>query len=272
MRAAIALFGVLTSGLVVYAQTATTVHVCVSTDQVMRVQSAPTCPGGQASYRLVLASGQGGGGGPAPTAGDDKGASAQVADLKKTIDFLRDRVLNLEKEFADVEQVKGGSKVMAPFEVVDKSGKMILRVTGDPHGLVMANPAGQNVLWASALEKGGLFKTRSASSFPEVVMGSNGAVGAFVVRDAEDQGRISISLTGGKPYFNLLNDNHTGVVSIEQAETGGGRIRLGAASGESVVQAGVTSGGKCGRVDTYPATNPGRQMVGAAASFIVGGC
>lgn len=267
MRAAIALVGAVTSGLVVYAQTTGTVHVCVSSDQIMRVQNGPTCSGGQASYRLLLASAQGG---PAPTS-DDKGANASVDDLKKTIDFLRNRVANLEKEFANVEQLKAG-KVMAPFEVIDHSGKMTFRITDDVHGFVMANPAGQNVLWASALEKGGVFKTRSAANFPEVVMGSNGGIGGFVVRDAEDQGRISMSLTGGKPYLNLLNDSHIGIVSIHQAANGGGFLQLGAAGGQSAVEAGITTGGNCGRVDTFPPAPSGRSLVGAPASFILGRC
>jgi hypothetical protein len=265
MRLSTAMFGTLTFALPLTAQTAGTVRVCVSSDHVLR-QSASACPAGQSSYQLILAGTQG------PLPSDDKNASAQVTDLKKTIDFLRDRVANLEKEFASLEQIKAGGKVMAPFEVVDHSGKMIFRITDDVHGFVMANPAGQNVLWASALDKGGVFKTRSSASFPEVVMGSSGAIGGFVVRDAEDQARAALSLTGGKPSLNLSNDNHVGIVSIHQATTGGGFMQLGTASGESAVQAGVTTGGTCGRVDTYPPTNPGRTMVGAPGSFIMGKC
>jgi hypothetical protein len=249
------------------AQVAGTIHVCVSSDRVMRVEAAQTCPNGQTSYRLALA---GTGGGPGAT--DDKSANAQVPDLKKTIDFLRESVANLQKEFATLEQVKAGGKVMAPFEVVDHSGKMIFRVRADPRGFEMATAAGQSVAWASALDQGGVFKTRSSVSFPEVVMGSAGNFGGLAIRDGENQVRAELILSGGKPSLNMNNDNHVGIVSIYQAASGGGWLQLGSPGGQAVVDAGVIAGGKCGKVATYPETNPGRTMVGAPASLIKGGC
>ena len=251
------------------AQGANNVHVCVSTDRVMRVEPGPTCPSGQTSYRLAIVGAMGG---AAPS--NEKSPDAQVADLKQAIEFLKARVQGLEHDVAAEQTANGklGQKVIAPFEVVDQSGKMIFRIRNDRHGFEMANPAGQTVLWASALDIGGVFKTRSSVTFPEVVMGSVGTLGAFVIRDGEDADRVSLELNSGKATLDLLNNNHTNIASLHQTATGGGFLQLGAASGESVVQAGVTSGGKCGRVDTYPLTNPGRSLVGAAASFIVGKC
>ena len=265
-------------------QTANGVHVCVSTDRVMRVESGPACPNGQTSYHLAVLGMSGG----APPSNDK--TDTQVADLKQALDLLKARVQSLEHDVAAEQSAKGkldqkavapaepsakgklGQTVVAPFVVVDKAGKTILRVRDDLHGFEMTNAAGQTVLWASALDNGGVFKTRSSGNFPEVVMGAVGTLGGFTIRDGEDADRASLTLAGGKTSFDLRNDNHTNIASLHQATTGGGFLQLGAASGESVVQAGVTSGGKCGRVDTYPLTNPGRSLVGAAASFIVGKC
>ena len=261
---AVPLVFALAHGLV--AQTSGSVQVCVAADGTIRLANGSTCPTGQTAYRLVLAAGGG-----APTA-DDKGSAAQVSELKKTIDVLRDHISALEHEMANVAQVKAGGKIMAPFEVLDHSGKLIFRIRDDLHGFEMVNPAGQTVLWASALDIGGVFKTRSAAGFPEAAMGTVGALGGFTLRDGNDADRISMTLSGGKVSLDLRNDNHINIASLHQAPTGGGFLQLGAAGGESVVQAGVTAGGKCGRVDSYPRTNPGRQMVGAPASFIMGGC
>lgn len=247
------------------AQITGSAQVCVAADRTMRLASGTTCPSGQTGYRVVLA------GSPGNPAGDDKGSAAQVTELKKTVDFLKDRVASLEHEVATVAQVKAGGKVMAPFEVLDHSGKLIFRIRDDRHGFEMANAAGQTVLWASALDGGGVFKTRNAAGFPEAAMGSVAGMGGFVLRDGQDADRASLTLSGGKTSLDLRNDNHINIASLHQGSTGGGALQLGAASGESAVQAGVASGGKCGRVEALPRTNPGRQMVGAPASFILGG-
>jgi hypothetical protein len=265
MKAATALPLILALASTLTAQNPSTVHICVAADGTMRIASGTTCPGGQTGYRVLLAGSLGN------PPGDDKGSAAQVTDLKKTIDFLKDRVANLEHEMAVVAQVKAGGKVMAPFEVLDHSGRLIFRIRDDRHGFEMANPAGQIVLWASALDGGGVFKTHSAAGYPEAAMGSVGDLGGFVLRDGDNADRGSLTLSGGKTSLDLRNDSHINIASLHQGSTGGGALQLGAASGESAVQAGVTSGGKCGKVEALPRTNPGRQLVGAPASFILGG-
>lgn len=269
MRFSIASLMVLTLGLPLAAQTPRELHICVrNQDGTMRVEKKEArCPAGELDYRLALGA-EGGG------AADEKKSNTEFANLSKTVDQLRTRVADLEHELAKESDAKDqlSRKVIAPFVVVDHSGKVILRVRDDLHGLEMVNPSGQTVLWASALDKGGVIKTRSSGTFPEVVMGSSGSIGGFVIRDAEDQARASLSLSGGKPSLELSNDNHTGIVSINQSPTGGGFLQLGAATGNSVVQAGVTSGGSCGRVDAYPLTPSGRTLVGAPPSFIMGKC
>ncbi len=265
MKLAAAVSLILTAATTVAGQNPGSAQICVAADGTMRLASAAKCPSGQTSFHVLLA---GSAGNPA---GDDKASAAQVTELKKTIDFLKDRVANLEHEMAVVEQVKAGGKVMAPFEVLDHSGKLIFRIRDDRHGFEMANAAGQTVLWASALDGGGVFKVRNAAGFPEAVMGAVGNLGGFILRDGEDADRASLTLSTGKTSLDLRNDSHINIASLHQGSTGGGALQLGAATGESAVQAGVTTGGKCGRVEALPRTNPGRQLVGAPASFILGG-
>src|SRR6185369_4059478 len=132
------------------AQATTSIRVCVIPDRSLHLSSGAPCPAGQASYNLALD-------GALPHAPDeDKTASAQINELKKTVDFLKTRVSNLEHELANEANAKDhlSQKVIAPFEVVDKSGRMIFRVRDDRHGFEMANTAGQTVLWGSALDGG----------------------------------------------------------------------------------------------------------------------
>jgi len=107
------------------AQTASSVHVCVGVDRVLRFTSGNNCPAGQASYNLALDGTQ-----PNPP-DEDKTASNQINELKKTIEFLKDRVSNLEKESNKPEKNESGVDhiIRAPLHVVDKSGKAIFTVT-----------------------------------------------------------------------------------------------------------------------------------------------
>ena len=192
---------------------------------------------------------------------------SEIGELRNSVEVLRARVAELES------RPLVGQKVVAPFEVVDPAGKTIFRVKADLHGFEMVNTAGQTVLWASALDNGGLFKTRTSTGFPEVVMGSVGSLGAVVIRDGEDAARATLSLNGGKTYLTLNNESHAVIAQFFQAPSGGGRLFLGSPNGDAVVRAGVSTSGKCGRVETFPEAPPARAMVGAAATFIVGaGC
>jgi len=242
-------------------------HVCVGADGMIRHDARPTCPSGTTSYDLALDVEL-----QKPEAPEDeKALQKQVDELRQKLDIVSDKLLDAEQELAKAEQVKAGGKVMAPFEVVDAAGKMIFRVRENPRGFELAAAAGQSVAWASALEGGGIFKTRSSGGFPEVVMGSSGTFGAFAIRDVESRARTSLSLTNGKPSLELANDNHVGIVAITQGASGGGMIQLGNAQGNSMMQAGVTAG-NCGKVETYP-TRPPAAVVGIPGSWIMGkGC
>ena len=242
-------------------------QVCVGEDRVLRHQTSGPCPAGTTGYELALEVDELG----VPPSEEGKASDQRIEELRVKLDILSAKLFDVQKALANAQQVKAGGKVMAPFEVVDGAGKTILRVRSDPHGFEMMNASGQAVAWGSALDAGGIFKTRSSSSFPEVVMGSAADFGGFAIRDAEQQSRASLTLTGGKPYLNLSNDDHVGIVSIMQASTGGGYLQLGNASGDAMVQAGVTSG-NCGKVETYP-PRPPAAVVGVPGSWILGkGC
>ena len=242
-------------------------QVCVGDDRVLRHQANGACPSGTTSYELSVEGGEL----DLPPKEEDKASEQRVEELRLKLDMLSSKLLDVQKELANAAKVKAGGKVMAPFEVVDEAGNMIFRVRQDPRGFEMAAASGSSVAWGSALEAGGVFKTRSSASFPEVVMGSSGNFGGFAIRDAEQRARASLTLTGGKPSLELSNDNHVGIVSIMQGATGGGHVQLGDATGTAMVQAGTTSG-NCGKVETFP-PRPPAAVVGLPGSWIMGkGC
>ena len=190
---------------------------------------------------------------------------SEINELRNSVEVLRARV-------AELESRQASQKVRAPFEVDDPSGKPILRVRAD-HVLEMLSSAGKAVLYAEAAEKCGAFKVQSPNGYPELLMGTNGTLGAFLIRDAAGEARATLSLNGGKTYLTLNNESHAVIAQFFQADNGGGQLHLGTPKGDGVVRAGVSTSGRCGRVETYPAAPPGRSMVGAAATFIVGaGC
>ena len=245
----------------------TSLQVCVGADRVLRHQPSGACPSGTTGYELSLEGGEI----ELPPDDESKASNQRLEELRLKVDMLSSKLMDVQKELGNAATVRAGGKVMAPFEVVDDAGKMIFRVRQDPRGFEMAAASGVSVAWGSALEAGGVFKTRSSATFPEVVMGSSGSLGGFAIRDGEQLGRASLTLTGGKPSLELSNENHVGIVSITQGSSGGGRIQLGNASGDAMVQAGITAG-NCGKVETYP-LRPPAAVVGVANSWIIGkGC
>lgn len=243
-------------------------HVCVGADRVVRVEPAPTCPTGQTGYRLQLALP---GVDVAQTPNDP---AARLDDLKRRVDFLTQRMTDLQKDLSTAAQVRAGGKVKAPFEVVDDAGKRIFRVFDEGpagRGFSVANPSGTNVIFVSALQTAAFFKAKSMNGFPEAVFGVTGSMGAITFRDAPDQSRATLSLTNGKPSLEFANENHVVVANYGQGVTGGGYIQLGNANGQIVVEA-MPNAKNCGLVRTLPMGNPGAGLVGMPGNFIMGSC
>lgn len=242
-------------------------QVCVGDDRVLRHQASGSCPAGTTGYELAVEADELG----LPPGDEGKASEQRLEELRVKLDMLSAKLMDVQKELGNAEKVRAGGKVMAPFEVVDEAGKTIFKVRDAPRGFEMVTAAGQAVAWGSALDAGGIFKTRSSGSFPEVVMGSAGNYGGFVIRDAEQQARASLALTDGKPTLDFSNENYAGIVSIRQGSSGGGHIQLGNAAGNAMVQAGITAG-NCGKVEAYP-LRPPAAVVGVPGSWILGkGC
>jgi hypothetical protein len=221
---------------------AQSVHVCVAADRTMRVEAGPSCPAGQTGLNLLLA----GGGGPPPP-GQDQSLIAQLNDAKKSIDFLRDRVSNLEKELAkqkDMKDMQDEHVLTAPLLVVDKSGKPIFTVTDAAFGQAtigrvhIGRGSGSNYgIWV-----------RNAAGGAVAAMGESKAGGGAVnVNDAS--GVLRAELSGdGFQYKNSAGKDVVGIGlqttnTAKSILTVTGLFQIIDEAGQKTVEAGTNSKG-----------------------------
>jgi hypothetical protein len=142
------------------------IHVCVAEDGVLRLAGA-SCPPGQRSLYLKKAG--------------EEAQEAKEPDTKpqedKRLSDLERRIKSLE---SSTEQRTGRSTVVAPFEVVDRSGRRIFAVE---EGVVSVYNGGKAVAMIRATEAGGHFTGLSASGDLQASLGAAGARSGVIVSE-----------------------------------------------------------------------------------------
>ena len=180
-------------------------------------------------------------------------------------------------------------KVVAPFEVTDEKGAVIMRVTsaagGNVRGLQMFNDGGKQVAVMNVLDGGAIVKLmRGGSGDYAVTLGATQATTGFLLREGGETPRVKLTAEQGAPIglrvFNasgqlaaLIGEPPGGVgqVSIYDAagkqrvsigaESGSGLgLRVRHASGQLAAIIGETSGG-AGQVSIHDATGKQRAFV-----------
>jgi hypothetical protein len=252
----------------VAAQAPSGMRVCVGSDRVVRYAGTGPCAQGQSEYLL------GGGGGPTPPG--DWASSAQVAELQSKLDLMSKRLGDLEQEVAGSKEEKTlagkGLKIRAPFEVVDGSDKTIMLIGYDPggyRGFKVFSAGGQPLLFASALETGGMVKAMGPDQQSQTVTGVNGKFAGIAVRTGTT-GRAGLALnTDGTSEMFVANSSGVEVASVRTTSLNSGKIQLTNSSGISVVEAGMSTDG-VGVVKVYPLGSPGAGLVGMPGTFLLG--
>lgn len=245
-------------------QTQKVLGTCIGSDRVIRIRTGPCGPGAQ-PLDIPLDH--------EDDTREHERLDREIAQLSRKVDLMSARMAALESLLADALSTKPGGKVMAPFEIVNEDGATMVKVFSNDAGgtrLDLYNEGKPN-LFLSSLAGGGFVKTQSSGTFPEVVVGSNGGFGGLVIRDADQQARLTAGVADGKPSVELTNDNHTVVANLNQGSTGGGHLELGDAAGNAMVRAGITAGG-CGRVETLPAQAVVALALGIPGDKILGNC
>jgi hypothetical protein len=211
------------------------VHVCVGADRVLRYESRPTCPRGQESYVLAEEEGK-----IEEPPEDERGSSAEVAELKRRVDFLTRRISSLEQPQGGGGRAAAGPgrRVVAPFEVVDGAGNPILLVTDAPlsaggrgHRIRIGRGSGSNYgIWIRSA--GG----RDAAAILEATTGAG-------LIDVYDRGGERRARIYGEHGITVSNPSGNGVVNLTLGKAGGGVFQLLDTGGRTTVEAGTTGSG-----------------------------
>lgn len=213
------------------------IHVCVAEDGVLRLAAVDSmCPAGQKSLYLA-------------TGGDlaNKSAAPKPDDPQSA--SLQRRLVELEQRVKDLEDAAGrgelGQKVVAPFEVVDRSGKRIFSVEdGNARYVNLFNRDGKQVAGIGATAPGGYFFASSATSDLFARVTAEGSSSGVTVEENEVI-RLDLGRDKGKGTYRLkfFTNAGTDVAGIgESTETKGGLAVIQDESGRTRASIGVRSG------------------------------
>jgi hypothetical protein len=148
----------------------------------------------------------------APNAGEPL-MLVRIAELTKTVDALTRRVAELESTAtsATTDRAQSVQRVIAPFEVVDKSGKVILSISDGTYGdattrgrVHIGRGTGDNFgLWIRGADGSGAVVLREQAS---------GAGGVFVM-DKKGIGRVALSAEDDRA-ITILSSASKEIVSL----------------------------------------------------------
>ncbi|HMF11125.1 MAG TPA: hypothetical protein VKE94_02435 [Gemmataceae bacterium] len=230
------------------AQTQPGIHVCIATDGVMRLATGDTCPPNQQSVYFQKAEGD---------LDDAKPDSSPCASEARRIAALERQIKELEDAGARGD---GPKTVVAPFEVVDRSGKRVFLVDAEgdgPHAEIY-NSAGVGVARMWALPSGGQFMTQ-ASSGP----GSSTYFGVFADGKANglrilDAGKTRLNVgqdeANGRYLLKVFNKSGKPVAAIGENNLGTGTAQVADAEGRIRADLLVLGSGQ-GAFNIYNATD-----------------
>ena len=270
----------------VFAQASKGVHVCLGTDNVLRFTPGERCSGGQRMFRLAEVEDEVG-----LAKERDEPTSAVVADLKSRIDFLSRRVVNLERDSPDVvgdlkgkvdlltrrvanleaETAKGetarrdpaSARVMAPFEVVDRSGNPIFVVADAAHASVARR--GRFQIARAVGDNNFTMLVHNSARKSVLGLGEVSDGGAMYISDATGATKIFGSASSG---LRLYGKPDVTTAHLTFGPAGAGQLILADEGGRPMVEAGtVSADGGMGIVRV----GPGFKCV-PMASFRVGDC
>jgi hypothetical protein len=223
------------------------IHVCVAPDGVMRLAPGPQCPAGHESLyfkkpEIEIKA-------PDPVSGSSTNCGASIDKV---------RLAELERQLKNLEDaaIRGelGNRVVAPFEVVDRSGKRVFRVdkSGTSSIAELYNSAEQSVAAIMAHASGGQFSAKNVGGqglethFGILASGENS--GLRVVENGEprlEAGRVS---EDGTYRLRVYGKGGKRLATIGQNSSGGGVAAVADAQGQvgALIAASADQGGFAG--------------------------
>jgi hypothetical protein len=219
------------------------VHVCVGADRVVRYEAADQCRPGEASHRLLDVRDE------AVSAEQEEARERQITDLQKTVATLTERLSSLERapDRKDGTNSTPASRVFAPFEVLDKMGNPILRVSDEQAAVGLKSAS--RVLLTRGTADNYVLQFRTAYGVYSSSIGES-ATGYGVVH-LHDQGGNVRARGDAKDGFILFNGAAAPVGRLSFGPKGGGYLQLMEPGGMPMVEAGAFADG-VGRVIAGP--------------------
>jgi hypothetical protein len=156
-----------------------------------------------------------------------------------------------------------GTRIVAPFRVVDGSGKLIAAVLTNPARFLVYNEAGTEALQVVG-GNSSFFKALSPNGRTVTVMGvDSGKTPLISLRTAGGHNnRLALAVADGKSSLVMSSKADISIVDIGEGAHGGA-FQLSDAGGTLAVEAGITPTG-VGVVRTHPQGNmTGGNFVGA---------
>jgi hypothetical protein len=191
----------------------------------------------------------------------------QVASLSKNGSLLTGTLNVADANRATIMRVQD----VAPK--LDASGKPVKDADGKDQkigrGLYVFNAAQKPIAQVFAGDEGGgRVKALSPNEKDEAILGALDKNFGLVLRsDHNVRGWLTVVM--GRPEVGFTNDNNVQVGSLQVGASGGGKLQLGDAAGDAMVEAGTTAGG-VGLVRTFPLGSPGGGLLGLPGTFIIG--
>jgi hypothetical protein len=232
----------------VLAQSENAVNVCVEPDGIMRLVDAPPCPPGQEHLFFKK-----------PEVEVDKPDDLNRPDSPASM--LKVRIAELERQLKNLEDaaLNGdlGSRVVAPFSVVDREGKLLFLVDR-ADGMVKAevyNPAGESVAVMAGTSNGGQFSARSGSSGGLVThfgINGSGRAGLQVLENGEPRVELGRDpVQAGNYRLRVLGKGQKPIASIGQNSEGTGLAYIADTQGQirAMLAASGDKGGLAGIYD-----------------------
>jgi hypothetical protein len=229
---------------------ATSIHVCVASDGVMRVtELSDACPAGQKSVFLKKAE--------ADLELKDLTEKAKECGPSRTAAPDPKALADLERRLKELEDLSGrgelGNRVVAPFEVVDRDGKRVFYVSrqGSAVYAELYNAAGDDVARLAATASGGQFVGQASDSSLGAYVGvfENGSGAGLRVLDAGST-RVDLGRDGGTGRYRLKILGRSGLAAAigEEQDDGTGLVVVSGTDGQPRATMGVGVDGGVGGV------------------------
>lgn len=180
---------------------------------------------------------------------ESRSASARIDELRRQNELLKSRIDGFEERLGllSAAGVQGPSRVQAPFEVVDHSGVILFKVTGELGSQVPAPSRGRVQITRGSLDNFVLTFRRPDGNVSAAIAEAPNGAGSLQLRDGAANERVRLDGDGGVRLFGP-NAEKVAALTFRAENTARGVLQLAGLlqildGGNTVVEAGTDPSG-----------------------------